>query len=336
MKKALLVSACVLLGLLAILAIYLLRPLEHEPRPADFQCLALDGGRFEPFTPEATEREPTVIGVGLSYSKHLNETASSFDPASGPPVFRKDARPLAAKSGAVRMPQAEELLAAMEAFEPGLADLAHKARGGRDLPALLDYETELGFVLLEDIPAGRLADPSFAPALGFFLANDLTARTVAIMGEGQPNREDYWGVAKSFPGFLPVADQVWIAKKRPVAGIPCVTLETLVNGQRRQQESTANMIYTPEDMLRAIDKKFPRQPLKRGDLVLMGTPGGVALATPRWLARLSALVGMDRFGKLNAILRRDRSAFLSAGDVVIVRGEGLGAVETRVQGAVAQ
>ena len=42
---------------------------------------------------------------------------------------------------------------------------------------------------------------------------------------------------------------------------------------------------------------------------------------------------MDRFAKLNAILRRDTGAFLKAGDVVIVRGAELGAVETRVEGS---
>ena len=329
MKRIFIGSAGTLLALVTGLAYYLLRPLEHEPTPAEFQCLALDAGRFEAFAPAPG----AVYGVGLAYSKHLNESASTFDPEAGPPVFLKDVRSLTGSGDVVRIPTAEAMLADMDAFEPGLADKVREARGGDELPALLDYETELGFVLLEDVPSAKLTDPGYAPALGFFMSNDLTVRTIAIMGEGQAAREDYWGVAKSFPGFLPVADRVWIPEARPLAGIPCVTIETLVNGKTRQSESTDNMIYTPENMLRYIYKKYPNRELKAGDLVLMGTPGGVALSTPRAIARLSALIGMDRFAKLNAILRRDTGAFLKAGDVVIVRGAELGAVETRVEGS---
>ena len=326
MKKLLFAGAGLFLLCLAALAFYLIRPLAYQPRPAAFQCMELSEGRLEPFRPEPG----AIYGVGLAYSKHINETASNFDPAVGPPVFRKHRRALAAHGGSVRIPAATEMLAAMEQFETGLADRVRETRGEEDLPALLDYETELGFVLLEDVSPDQLADPAYTPALGFFMSNDLTARTIAILGEGRQRREDYWGVGKSFAGFLPVADQVWIPAKRPLAGIPCITIETLVNGEVRQSESTANMLYTPEDMLRYIYKKYPADTLKRGDLVLMGTPGGVALSTPRWMARMSALIGMDRFAKLNAILGRDRGAFLKANDIVIVRGAGLGAVETRV------
>lgn len=56
------------------------------------------------------------------------------------------------------------------------------------LSALLDYEVEMGFVLLEDVDPSQLDQPSFAPRLGFFIANDLSARSVGILGEGQPNR----------------------------------------------------------------------------------------------------------------------------------------------------
>ena len=69
--------------------------------------------------------------------------------------------------------------------------------------------------------------------------------------------------------------------------------------------------------------------LKKGDIVLMGTPGGVAFQTPRWLARMASLVSMDRFGKLRAVLRRD-TRFLEVGDQMRIQAEGFDAVENEI------
>ena len=83
-------------------------------------------------------------------------------------------------------------------------------------------------------------------------------------------------------------------------------------------------------MLRFIHAKYPTQPLHRGDVVLTGTPGGVAMATPRSLVRLANLLGFDRFKKLEASLGKDQSRFLKAGDEVIVRGEGMGSAKVTI------
>ena len=86
-------------------------------------------------------------------------------------------------------------------------------------------------------------------------------------------------------------------------------------------------------MLRFIHAKYPDAPLSKGTLVLTGTPGGVALRTPRWLARLSDLLGLGRFKKLSAKLNGDTSRFLSPGTTVLVRGQGLGEVGVQITGA---
>ncbi|MBW1876288.1 MAG: fumarylacetoacetate hydrolase family protein, partial [Deltaproteobacteria bacterium] len=109
-------------------------------------------------------------------------------------------------------------------------------------------------------------------------------------------------------------------------GIPRVLIETTVNDEVRQRQSTANLIYTPVQMLRFIHDKYPDTRLEKGTLVFTGTPGGVALNTPRWLARLSGLLGLSRFRKLDAKLKGDTTRFLSRGDHVVVRGQGLGEV----------
>jgi len=83
-------------------------------------------------------------------------------------------------------------------------------------------------------------------------------------------------------------------------------------------------------MLRFVHAKYPDVRLGRGTILLTGTPGGVAMKTPRWLVRLSSLLGLSRFTKLEAKLSGDESAFLKPGDKVVVRGKGLGKVAIRI------
>ena len=109
-------------------------------------------------------------------------------------------------------------------------------------------------------------------------------------------------------------------------------IETQVNGVVRQHQMTNDMIYTPLQMLQAIQRKYPNKLLQKGDMVLTGTPGGVMMSTPRWLVRLAAMVGMDRFKKLSKVISDEEKAnkFLKAGDKVLVKGEGLGSVEVEI------
>ena len=317
--KALSILVIVLAAVAFGLAFYLLRPLRVKPTPADFFCYEPGQGAYVPL-----QTPPRAFGIGLSYAGHIEETASSFDPASAPPVFEKRPSAVVRTGAEVRVPTTDELIGAADAFEPGLGPLLRE-----DFPALaplLDYEVEMGVVLLEDIDPSRLDDPSFAPRLGFFVANDLSARSLAILGEGRANRYEYWGISKSLLGFMPIADRAWVPEEPKRNGIPCVEIELLVNGEVRQRQSTANLIYTPAEMLGFVHAAFPDAPLTAGTIVLTGTPGGVAMTTPRWLVRLGNLVGLSRFKKLSAKLEGDTSRFLEAGDTVVARARDLGEV----------
>lgn len=322
MKLVALVGIVVVLAVGAV-AYYLLRPLTHKPTPAEFHCYDIARGSYVPLGPP-----PQAFGVGLSYAAHIEETASKFDPGAPPPIFIKHPRSFARTGATVVMPDASQLVEAAESLEPGLGKILREEHG--DLSALLDYEVEMGFVLLEDVDRASLEETDFAPELGFFIGNDVSARALAILGEGQPNRFHFWGASKSFAGFMPVADRAWVPSEAEPNGIPCVVIETTVNDQVRQRQSTANLIYTPLQMLRFIQAKYPDTTLQKGTMVLTGTPGGVAMNTPRWLARLSELVGLSRFKKLAAKLGGDTSRFLKPGDHVVVRGEGLGEVSIAI------
>jgi 2-keto-4-pentenoate hydratase/2-oxohepta-3-ene-1,7-dioic acid hydratase in catechol pathway len=323
MIKTAAIVGILLLLVLGALGYYLWRPLAHEPKPATLRCYDLGDGSYVPL-----EVPPEAFGIGLSYAGHIDETASSFDPEAIPPVFRKDPGALVRTDATVPMPDMDALCQAADDVEPGLGETLRQKYDA--ISPLLDYEVEMGLVLLEDIDPQSLDDPGFVPRLGFFIANDLSARALAILGDGRPNTHDYWGASKSFPGFMPVADRAWVPNEAKQDAIPCVVIETAVNGEVRQQESTDDLIYTPRQMLRFIHAKYPETPLAKGTIVLTGTPGGVAMKTPRWLVRLSGLLGLSRFTKLEAKLEGDTTPFLKPGDQVVVRGKGLGKVTIRV------
>ena len=312
-----------ILFVLLALGYYLFRPLPEKPVPATFHVYDLTKGSYVPLDPPSE-----IFAIGLSYAKHIEETASEFEPNGPAPVFRKHLRAFVRSGARVTIPDPDALSAAADDLEPGLGDILRKNHP--DLPPLFDYEGELGFVLLQDIDPDELNRPEFIPQVGFFVTNDLSVRTLAIMGEDQPNRFDYWGISKSFPGFMPLGERAWVPNEPKTNGIPSLIIQTTVNGEVRQRQSTEDLIYTPRQILRFVHDKYPESPLRKGTMVLTGTPGGVALTAPRWLKRAADLIGMDRFEKLSLKLEDDQTAFLGVGDEVVVSGEGLGSVSVTI------
>jgi 2-keto-4-pentenoate hydratase/2-oxohepta-3-ene-1,7-dioic acid hydratase in catechol pathway len=301
---------------------YLFQPLTEHPQPATFVTLGVNDGSFQSFP----KTIGNIYGIGLSYAKHIEETAHEFDRTFGPVVFEKKIRSLKIQGGVTPVPGMSDLFAAVDEIEPGLHQLLQDKFS--DFPALLDYEGELGFILLEDIDQNKLKENGFIPKLGFFIINDISSRSVIALGEGSENRYDYWGIAKSFTGFLPVSEKIWVPNKQIADAIPGIIIETTLNDELRQHHYTSDMIYTPMVMLRAIKNKYLTRSLKKGDIVIMGTAGGTAFEVPRWKVRLAKILHMSRFLKLKIIFKNDQSRFMKAGDTVVVSGEWLGAVKT--------
>ncbi|HRZ86257.1 MAG TPA: fumarylacetoacetate hydrolase family protein [bacterium] len=301
---------------------------QHQPQPADFACLeAREGaGRLVPLE----LRPKNIYGMGLTYATHIRETASRFDPHEAPPVFRKQSVSWNPSGRPVRLPDRQALIACAESVEPGLGKRLDK--DFKELPALLDYEGELGFVLLEDVDWKKVRDPSYAPAIGYFVANDISARTIAALGEGMDGRYAYWGASKSFDGFLPAGRMMWVPDTHRPDAILSAVITTRVNGEVRQRQSTTDMIYTPRQMLIFIAQKYPQDLPRKGDVVLTGTPSGVALRIPGWKAALSDTLRLDRFTKLGFLIRAGRKnpRFLKPGDIVEVSGGPLGEVRTEI------
>ncbi len=265
-----------------------------------------------------------VLAVGLSYADHVRETGSRAP--ESPIVFRKHLRSLrvarADASPMVVTPTSDEMLAALESIEPGVGALLRERWDV--LPPLMDYEVELGLVLLEPVRAQDLANSSCAPRFAWFLANDLTARSCQILGEEQKDPYAYWAVAKSFPEFLPVSSVALPRGEASLDTLPDFELSTRVNGQLRQQARTTSLVYSPRQMLVAASR-FLGGDLPAGLALLTGTPAGVGLHVPRWKKAI-ADVALDRFGKLRAAMSAHArgGTLLHAGDQVVCSATGLG------------
>jgi 2-keto-4-pentenoate hydratase/2-oxohepta-3-ene-1,7-dioic acid hydratase in catechol pathway len=130
----------------------------------------------------------------------------------------------------------------------------------------VDFEGELAVVI------GRRAsqigpDEPVAPYIrGYTIVNDVTARDLQ-KSDGQ------WSRAKGFDTFCPagpiVTDEIDL--------ITGVTLETRLNGERKQHGHTRDLIFPIDALLRYITAAMTLYP---GDLIPTGTPAGVAAMQP--------------------------------------------------------
>jgi 2-keto-4-pentenoate hydratase/2-oxohepta-3-ene-1,7-dioic acid hydratase in catechol pathway len=226
-------------------------------------------------------------------------TSSDRTPADGP------AFPLAAVTLLAPVPRPRAI------FGVGLNYAAHAAEQRRELPerpmvfmklpsssvapggpvrrpraiARLDYEAELAVVMGA---GGRIA--------GWAVADDLSARDLQ-------RAEAQWTRAKGFDDACPWGPWITTADQLPDASR--LRIRSWVNGEPRQDSTTADMIFSPQEVVDFLGEVITLEP---GDLILTGTPQGVgeAMAPP---------------------------TFLAPGDVVRVEVERLGAIEHLITAA---
>lgn len=128
----------------------------------------------------------------------------------------------------------------------------------------LHYEGELGIVIsrqAKNVPASD-ADRYIA---GFTCANDVTARDLQ-------RKDGQWTRAKSFDTFCPLGPRIVKDVDPGKLGIT-----TRVNGQIRQQSTTANMIFSVYELVSFISGIMTLLP---GDVIITGTPPGVGQLYP--------------------------------------------------------
>lgn len=130
-----------------------------------------------------------------------------------------------------------------------------------------DWEVELALVIGRRAQRLRSTDDAAAHIAGFAVGNDLSERDwqMAVSG-GQ------WSKGKSAPGFLPLGPWLVTADELDAAD---VRLRSWVNGEPRQDSRTSDLIFGIDHIVWELSQYLTLEP---GDVILTGTPEGVALS----------------------------------------------------------
>jgi len=127
-----------------------------------------------------------------------------------------------------------------------------------------DYEVELAVVIGRTT---RYLDPDDNPldyVVGYAISNDVSER------EFQMERGGQWDKGKNCETFNPLGP--WIVTADEVGDPQSLLLGSSVNGEVRQDSSTADMIFPVAEIVRYISQFMTLYP---GDLINTGTPQGV-------------------------------------------------------------
>ncbi len=137
----------------------------------------------------------------------------------------------------------------------------------------LDYEVELAVILGDTLHNATEAEARRA-ILGYTLMCDYSERAFQLEHGGQ------WTKGKSCDSFAPFGPVLVTRDEIPDPNKLTLTLR--VNGELRQQASTAELIWPVEKLVAYVSRFMTLNP---GDVVSTGTPGGVGMGMqpPRYL-----------------------------------------------------
>ncbi|MBI4941790.1 MAG: fumarylacetoacetate hydrolase family protein [Actinobacteria bacterium] len=191
-------------------------------------------------------RPHQILCIGLNYSDHAAETGATV-PAE-PVLFTKSPNTLVGPDDDVRIP-----------------------RGSTKT----DWEVELGIVI--GARTSYLDSPEAARDViaGFCVVNDVSERAFQMERSGQ------WSKGKSAETFNPAGP--WLVTTDEIPDVLALPMWLEVNGIRRQDGTTANMIFDPYVVVHHLSQFMVLEP---GDLINTGTPAGVGLGMkpPTFLA----------------------------------------------------
>jgi 2-keto-4-pentenoate hydratase/2-oxohepta-3-ene-1,7-dioic acid hydratase in catechol pathway len=206
-----------------------------------------------------------IICLGLNYRSHTEEQDS--EPPDQPTFFAKFPNALAGPDATVTLPTASEKV---------------------------DYEGEVAFVIgrrCNQVDPGEALDA----VAGYMLFNDLSARDLQFA-------TPQWMPGKVFDDSAPCGPALVTPDE---AGPPDEISFTLdVNGERRQEASTSDMVFSVPDLVARLSHWMTLVP---GDIISTGTPAGVgSLRQPRiWLQDGDEiLISSPTLGELRTTIAR--------------------------------
>ncbi|MFE6957791.1 fumarylacetoacetate hydrolase family protein [Streptomyces sp. NPDC057696] len=201
-----------------------------------------------------------VVCIGLNYHDHAAETGA--EPPSEPVVFFKAADTVVGPDDTVLVPRKS---------------------------VKTDWEVELAIVIGRTARYLESHEEALAHVAGYAVAHDVSER------EFQIERGGTWDKGKNCETFNPLGP--WLVTADEVADPQALGLKLWVNGELKQNGSTADQIFPVAEVVRYVSQFMTLYP---GDVINTGTPAGVAMGQP------------------------EPKPYLRAGDVVELEIEGLG------------
>lgn len=200
-----------------------------------------------------------IVGVGLNYRDHAKETGAAIP--GEPVLFMKATTAINGPYDDIKLP-----------------------RGSVNT----DWEAELGLVI------GREAryvseDKALSYLAGYVAFHDVSER------DFQKNRGGSWDKGKGCDSFAPIGP--WLVTRDEIADPQNLRIWLDVNDQRRQDSSTAQMIFSCAHLISYISQFMTLLP---GDVICTGTPSGVGLGMnpPQYLkAGDTVRLGVEGLGE---------------------------------------
>ena len=144
----------------------------------------------------------------------------------------------------------------------------------------LDYEIEIATVIGT---GGRMISEDDAPAhiAGYTVFNDISARSLKIADHRTERNGDWffdWLLGKWCDTFAVVGPQ--LVTSDAIGDPRDLEMALKVNGEVRQHSAAGEMIFTVPETIAFLSRFVTLRP---GDLICMGTPGGVGATTNTYL-----------------------------------------------------
>lgn len=207
----------------------------------------------------AVPKPGKILCVGLNYRRHAEESGAAIPET--PVLFSKFRNTIAAPEEEIPLPAVAEQY---------------------------DYEAELAVVIgrtAKYVDEANALDHVF----GYTAANDLSARELQT-------RTGQWMLGKTLDKFLPLGPYLVTADE--VGDPQALQVRCWLNGEKRQDSSTSDMIFSVAQIVSYASQYFTLDP---GDVIITGTPEGVILgmAEKRWLRPGDeVVVEVEKLGRL--------------------------------------
>ena len=206
---------------------------------------------------------PAILAIGMNYRVHVAEMGR--EPPEWQYWFNKQRTAISGPGDPIELPIVSDMV---------------------------DYEGELAMVIdrrCQHVPADRAREV----VAGYTVINDVSARDWQW-------RTPTFTMGKSFDTHAPCGPELVTGDEVGEPG--ALTIRTWVNGELRQDSTTADMIFDCAHLIEYLTTAFPLEP---GTLIATGTPAGVG-------------AGLDP------------TRFLADGDTVRIAIEGIGELSNPV------